>query len=589
MIKYSKFPKFKMATERNLFNPEKANGLTAITAKNFSLFAGTKRLIDTSSFTIDGSERIALVGRNGAGKTVLLETIYSVDKKTLPPDGVFFEGLLEISPETRIGYLPQDLQINFDGSVEEYLEFSSHETAEVVKDFDRLSNLIKTDPSETNTSSLARIIELMDTHNGWDYQERKKNVIQGLGLSSQYLCKSVREISGGEATKVALAGVLISSPNIILLDEPTNNLDIKSVLFLEEWIKKQKSIGFVIVSHDRRFLDNISDRVWEIDEETSKIVSFGGDYSFYRQEKMKIFEGRLRDYEIAVKKKRQLEKEAQRLKSNIGIFETTSTEAFFRKKGAKLQKKATQMRTRAEKIISETPEPQSPKIPRIEVGEVKPGEANILSVNNLFFCYSEGEKEFFGGFSFSFHQGERIAVIGPNGSGKSTFLKILSGELRSSDPHIEFNQEMKIEYLPQSLILTNPKENLLDFCCHFITGHRDDINSMLGKVLFEDSSRMRVGNLSVGELKRVLLSVFFLQSPDCLLLDEPINHLDLYTTEMLDKALEQYKGAVIAISHDRYFLEKFGAKRLLVINNGKIIEIKIDKQEELMDAFEHYL
>lgn len=578
-----------MLKERYLFDHEKINTHPVITAKNFSLFAGTKRLIDTSNFTVGGNEKIALVGRNGAGKTVLLETIYSVYKRSSLSEGISFEGLLEMSHGTRIGYLPQDLQINYEGTVEEYLEFSSQETAGAVKDFERLSDLIKTDPSETNISSLAQTMELMDSLDGWDYQERKKSIIQGLEFSDDYLGKGVREISGGEATKVALAGVLISAPNIILLDEPTNNLDIESVLFLEDWLRRQKSIGLVIVSHDRRFLDNISDSVWEIDEETNKIVSFGGNYSFYHQEKMKISEGRLRDYEIAVKKRRQLEKEAQRLKSNIGVFETTSPEAFFRKKGAKLQQKATRMRTRAEKIISETPEPQPPKIPRIEIGEVKPGGAIILCAKNLMFRYPDSQEELFNGFSFSLHQSERIAVIGPNGSGKSTFLKILSGELRPTGSTVEFNPEMKIEHLPQTVILQNPKENLLDFCCRFIIGHRNDINSMLGKVLFEDSSRMQVGNLSLGELKRVLLSIIFAQASDCLLLDEPINHLDLHTVEMLDKALEQYKGAVVVVSHDRYFLEKFGAKRLLIIKNGTITERQITKSEEIMEAFKHYL
>lgn len=574
-----------MFRERFLPSPEKTNMPIGIIARNFSLFAGTKRLIDTGDFTVGGNEKIALVGRNGAGKTVLLETIYSVYKRSSLPEGISFEGLLEMSYGTRIGYLPQDLQINYKGTVEEYLEFSSQETAGVVKDFERLSDLIKTDPSETNISSLAREIELMNSFDGWGYQERKKSVIQGLGFSDYYFGRGVREISGGEATKVALAGVLISAPNVILLDEPTNNLDIESLFFLEKWIKKQKSASFVIVSHDRRFLDNVSHGILEIDEETAKIVSFGGNYSFYRQEKIKIFEGRLRDYEIAVKKRKQLEKEAQRLKSNIGVFETTSPEAFFRKKGAKLQKKATQMRTRAQKIISETPEPQPPKIPRIEVGEAKPGGAIILYAKNLMFRYPNSQKELFNGFSFSLHQGEKIAVIGPNGSGKSTLLQIIFGKLRPAGSTVEFNPEMKIEHLPQTVIFQNPKENLLDFCCRFITGYRDNINSMLGKVLFEDPSRMQVGNLSLGELKRVLLSIIFAQGSDCLLLDEPINHLDLHTIEMLDKALEQYKGAVVVVSHDRYFLEKFKAKRLLVIENGAITEKQITKPEEIMDAF----
>lgn len=572
--------------ERAWFSPETVNMQPVIVVKNLSLYAGTKRLIDSGSFPLGGSEKTALIGRNGAGKTVLLETIYSVYKKSPLPDGINYEGSLEISPETRIGYLPQDLQIDHPGTVEEYLEFCSQETAQAIKDFERWSELAKTEPSETNISSLSKAMELMDSLNCWDYRERKIITIEGFGLSEYFLNRRVREISGGEATKVALAGVLISAPNIILLDEPTNNLDIHSLLFLEEWLKRQKSTGFVIVSHDRRFLDNTVNRALEIDEESTKILSYGGNYSFYYQEKQKMFEARLREYEVALKKRKQLEKEAQRLKSNSGTFETTSPEAFFRRKGAKLQRKAKVLTTRAEKILSETPEPQPPKIPFIEVGGVEQGGARILSADNLSFRYPNTDNNLFCCFSFSLHQGERVAIIGPNGSGKSTFLKIIAGELHPIGSPLDFNPEMKIGYLPQSLILKDPKQNLLDFCCHFISGFKDDINSMLGKVLFENSSHIQVGNLSLGELKRVLFSIIFAQSPDLLLLDEPINHLDLYTAGMLDKALEKYKGAVIAVSHDRYFLEKFGAKRLFIIKDGVITEREITKPEEIIGAFE---
>lgn len=572
--------------EGTWYGPEQENMTAGIIARNFSLSAGTKHLIDKSNFVLGGKEKIALMGRNGAGKTVLLETIYSAYKNSPLPDGINFEGSLEICPGTRIGYLPQDVQIDFGGTVEEYLELSSQETAQAVREFERLSNLANQDLSKTYPSDLSKAMELMNTLDGWNYGERKREVISGLGLSEHYLSRNIREISGGEATKVALAGVLISAPNIVLLDEPTNNLDIQSVVFLEKWIKTQQAIGFIIVSHDRRFLDNSVGKIIEIDEETQKMVTFGGNYSFYHQEKQKVFAARLRTYEIAVRKKKQLEKEAQRLKSNIGVFETTSPEAFFRRKGAKLQKKAVSLRTRAKKMLSETPEPQLPKIPHVEVKEIKTGAARILSVDNLSFQYPNGNKgRFFDGSSFSLHQGERMAIIGPNGSGKSTFLRIVAGEFQPSLSRVELNLEMKISFLPQTLILKDPRENLLDFCCRYVTGYRDEINAMIGKILFEDSSQMRVGNLSLGELKRVLLLVVFAQGPDLLLLDEPINHLDIYTAEMLDKALEQYKGAAVVVSHDRYFLEKFGAKRLLIIENGMITEKQISSPEEVLTAF----
>jgi len=372
---------------------------------------------------------------------------------------------------------------------------------------------------------------------------------------------------------------------MVLLDEPTNNLDVKSLLFLEKWISKQKLMSFIIVSHDRIFLDNTANTVLEIDEESLKIMTFGGNYSFYSQEKQKIFEARLRKYEEAVRKKKRLERETQRLKSAAQSFETISPEAFFRRKGAKLQKRAVQLREKAERVIAEMPEPEPPKIPAIEVGEVKPGKARILSFKNLSFHYPNTPRELFGGFSFSIHQGERVVIIGPNGSGKSTFLKILVGELKPENLELEVNQEMKIGYIPQNLILENPHENLLNCCRKLIPGSPEDISKFLGKVLFTDPSKLKIGYLSLGELKRVLFSVIFAQGPDLLILDEPINHLDLYTAEMLDRALERYKGAVIAVSHDRYFLQRLKAEKLLIIKNGRVTEREIENPEEIIDAF----
>jgi len=275
-----------------------------ITARDFSLLIGTKKLIEPSNFTISNGEKIALVGRNGAGKTTLLETIYALHKQLSFPDEVVVEGSLEITPRTRIGYLPQDVQIDYSGTVDSYFDFCAQETAQVLKEFERLSSLVEVDHSKITISKLGEVIELMNVLNGWDYQERKKRVVEGLGLPGSYLNRNIRKISGGEATKIALAGVLISSPNVVLLDEPANNLDIRSILFLEEWIRTQQTTSFVIVAHDRMFLDNTVNTVLEIDEETAKIMTFGGNYSFYRQEKQKIFEARLRKYENAVKKKR---------------------------------------------------------------------------------------------------------------------------------------------------------------------------------------------------------------------------------------------------------------------------------------------
>lgn len=577
--------------EYPLFMPEKEGITPGITARNFSLTIGTKRLIEPSNFSINRGEKVALAGRNGSGKTTLLETIFGLAKKTPLSDEISFEGFIEVASQIRIGYLPQDVQIQFTGTVDEYLDSCAPKTIEALKTFERLSGTMgKTQINQKEVmTQMGEAMTLIDILDGWNYQGRKQRIIEGLGIPLGYLGRKIGEVSGGEATKIALAGVLIANPNMILLDEPTNNLDIQSVFFLEEWLKKQQGVGFIIVSHDRVFLDHVIGSVLEIDEESARVFAFGGNYSFYRKEKQKIYEARLRDYENALKKRKGLEKEAQRLKSAAKPFETISREAFFRRKGAKLQRKAVQLQKRAARISSEIPEPEPPKIPYLEVRETKEGNETIFSFPNLFFRYPKSDKEFFGGFNFSLHQQERVAIIGPNGVGKSTLLKIVLGELKPINLNLKFNPQMRVGYVPQSLILENPKENLLDFCRRFISGTREDINALIGKAIFTNPSEIRVGSLSLGELKRVLFTVVFFQGPDLLILDEPINHLDLFTAETLDHALERYNGAVLAVSHDRFFLQRLGAKRLLIIKQGKVIEKQIQSPEELIGIFEEVL
>lgn len=319
--------------------PEKEIRTARIIAKDFSLSIGTKKLIEPSNFVVGSGEKIGLVGRNGAGKTTLFKTIYALYKKLPLSHEITIGGSLEISPEVRIGYLPQDVQLDYEGTVNEYLDSCAQEITQVLKQFERLSHLAETNHSEIILSDLGKVMEQIEMLDSWNHQRRKQEIVEGLGLSGSYLKRNIRDISGGEATKVALAGVLLSNPNLVLLDEPTNNLDIQSLFFLEKWIKEQQSMGFIIIAHDRIFLDNTIHTVLEIDEESLKIMTFGGNYSFYSQEKQKIFEACLRKYEEAVKRKKRSEREIQRLKSAAQSFETTSPEAFFRRKGAKLQKK----------------------------------------------------------------------------------------------------------------------------------------------------------------------------------------------------------------------------------------------------------
>lgn len=538
--------------------------LWGVKAYEFFLFRGGRELIRRANFVISPGRKVALIGRNGGGKTTFLETVVSIARKEELPFGTEIEGQLEVFPGTKVGYLPQEIKINFSGTVEEYLDLCAEEVAQTYLAYEEIQKKLEGETSLKLLEEFGRLIERMNFLDAWDYPQKRKLLLEGLGLTGEYLKRKVLEISGGEAARVALAGVLISFPNLVLLDEPTNNLDFPALKFLEEWIKKGK-FSLLVVSHDRRFLDRVIDEVLEIDEWEKTVNSFGGNYSFYAEQKRIMFEAQQRAYEEEKRRREQLEEAAKELKRKAQRFEGLSRNAFYRAKGASLAKQAKVQLKRIERELMSIPEPQPPKKPAFVVLEKEP-PGNLINVNNLYFFYSGGE-EIFHGFSFKLKGNERVAIIGENGAGKTTFLRLLLGEIKPQKGQIYITA--KVAYLPQNPGEVDASFRVLDFFRSLVKTTEEEAQKILGRVLFRDVSKERIGNFSIGEIRRIQIAALFASAPELIILDEPTNHLDIFTIEMLEEALGKFKGGLLVVSHDEWFLRNINPERTVVFKKGQ--------------------
>ncbi|MCS7092388.1 MAG: ATP-binding cassette domain-containing protein [Patescibacteria group bacterium] len=535
-----------------------------IVARDLSLIRVGKELIANSSFVINPGDKAVLIGRNGGGKTTLLQVIIAKAQGKSPPDGVEMSGTLEIGQEVRIGYLPQEIRIHFDGKVTDYLDACAGEIARVNKEYEELVNMLSQGESPELLERFGLVTERMNNLQCWDYPQIKEGLIRDLGLPTSYLERYVSEISGGERNKIAIAGVLISTPNFLVLDEPTNNLDNKAIEALIKWLKSNKRLSALIVSHNRSFIDEIADLILDIDEHDKSIHTFTGNYSSYSRRKKELIEAQERAYKEQQRRRKELQESAKTLKEKSQEFETTSTNAHYRARGAKLAQRAKTQLKRIEKELSSIEEPKPPRRPAfIVTGSQEKDKSLALSLNSISFSYQNG-KEVFSNLSLQLKGGERMAIVGENGAGKTTLIKIITGNLTPITGQMFVTN--KISYLPQDPAEIDLSQDVTDFFRQHVQISEEEARQILGKVLFEDVSRKTLGDLSIGSIRRVQIATLFARDPKLLVLDEPTNHLDIKTIEMLEEALQNFSGALIVVSHDEFFLRNVKPDKYLIFD-----------------------
>ncbi len=505
-------------------------------------FDSERNVLDGISFDVQAGERVGLLGKNGAGKTTLF--------KILTGELDYNSGEIAFAAGKKVGLISQIPVYPEEYTVEDVLRTAFRQLERIKEQMQALEARMT---DHTPQDVLQRYDELLNRYTaggGYDTDTETDKICNGLAITAAQRGQAFASLSGGEKTRVNLARLLLEKTEILLLDEPTNHLDMNSVEWLEDYIEKFKGTVLTI-SHDRYFLDRVVSRIVEIHD--GKAEFYSGNYSFYVQEKQARFELQLKQYEKEQAKLGQLGFTLERMKG-WGINNRT------------LYRRAMSIQHRMERI-EKTDRPTKDKTMRARFNQRDFFGDEVLSIKNLSKTFDG--RTLFSDVELEMGGGERVALLGDNGTGKTTFLKMLLGE-ETGEGKIKFGPSVKWAYLPQVIHFDHPERTLLDTMLYEKNCSVQTARDRLGAFLFEgDDVYKTVGKLSGGEQSRLRLCMLMDESINLLILDEPTNHLDIASREWVEDALEEYEGALIFVSHDRYFVNKF-ATRIWELENGHI-------------------
>ena len=513
---------------------------------NGAVSLGANTILEEIDFEIKDKDKIAIVGRNGAGKSTLLNSI--IDNNMLE-EGVGEEKFnIYKQGNPNIGYLKQ---INFENSTLTMLEEILQVYDNIIKLEEKIANLaekLQTTSDENTIKEYTNALEKFEILGGYTYKKEYETAIKKFGFLEEDKYKKISEFSGGQRTKIAFLKLLLSKPDILLLDEPTNHLDITAIEWLEKYLKNYPN-AVVIVSHDRMFLDRIVNKVYEI--EYGKLTEYTGNYADFENQKKVNYEKQLKDYEYQ-------QAEIKRLKAIADRFRYKPTKA---KMALSKLKKIEQM------TIIEEPNKYDMKTFHANFNiQVESGKM-VLSVKNLKIGYDKPIQT----ISFELYKGQKLGIIGENGIGKSTLLKTLNGNIPKLGGEFEYGYHVDMGYFDQQMEFEDTENTVFDDMYNtFPNLTTTQIRTMLGNFLFSGEDVFKqIKVLSGGEKGRLQLCKILKKGPNLLLLDEPTNHMDILGKESLEEILKAYKGTLIFVSHDRYFVNKI-ADSLLIFEKGKV-------------------
>ena len=500
---------------------------------------GADTILEHINFEIRNTEKIAVVGRNGCGKTTLLRLIAGeVELSKRDSDEDIF---IAKAGKPTIGYLKQVAFEDENITVEEEIRKVFAPVLSLQEKMEQALLEVEREASEANVKRYSALQEQFDAMGGYHYDREFDGLFYSFGFRDEDRGRRMAEFSGGQRSKIAFIKLLLSKPDIMLLDEPTNHLDMAAVEWLEQYLKNYNR-AVVVVSHDRMFLDNVADVVYEIEYGTAK--RYPGNYSHFVETKQADYEKQLKDYTLQ-------QQEIKRLETLVERFKNKPTKVAM----TRSKKKAIEHMDKIENPMAADGRTfQKSLKPALESGK------EVLSVRNLEVGYDVPLAR----ISFELKRGEKIAVVGDNGTGKSTLLKTLVGRLPALGGEFGFGVNVQIGYFDQeSAQYASAKDVLTDFREEFPDLTQTEARSALGAFLFtQDDVFRQVKLLSGGEKARLALCKIFQRRPNLLILDEPTNHMDIVGKETLENLLKAYEGTVLFVSHDRYFVRRVADKLL---------------------------
>lgn len=508
-------------------------------------FSG-ETLFKEVNFSIDEKDKIGIIGINGAGKSTLIRILLGLEYDEVNPE-TNKRGIISKKNNLKIGYLSQNPRLNLENTVFEELMTVFNDLKEDYHRIQELNIILANnlDDFDKTLEELGVITQRYEQKEGYAIEYKVKQILNGLSISEEIWGTKVGDLSGGQMSRVALGKILLEEPELLILDEPTNHLDLEAIEWLEKMLKDYKN-AVMVISHDIYFLDNITNRIFEL--EGKRLKSYTGNYSDYTIQKEAYISGAVKAFDKEQDKIRKMEEFIRRYKAGV---------------------KSKQARGR-EKILNRMEKMENPIISRKNM-KLK-FETDLTSVDLVLRIKELGKifegKEIFKNLELDIYRGDRVGIIGKNGVGKSTLLKIINGLETQSSGEFKIGDRVTIGYYDQNHQRLDYNKTILEELMYNFTLSEEQARNICGGFLFsEDDVHKEIKNLSGGEKARVSFMKLMMEKPNFLILDEPTNHLDIYSREILEEALEDYTGTILVVSHDRNFLD-------CVVNS--IYEIKKD-------------
>ncbi|MFY9085427.1 ribosomal protection-like ABC-F family protein [Aliarcobacter cryaerophilus] len=554
--------------------------MALIDLQNISKQYDIKVILKDANFTLQAGQRVAVIGQNGQGKS----TLFKIIMKAVEPDS----GEIAIDRSIKIEMLDQQPKFEANLSVRDAIENQLVELKVAKNEYEKITNQLSTDyENEELLRKQSELATFIDFHNAWDLENTIERVLVEFALK-EYEHKDVNLLSGGEQRRVSLAGLILKKPDVLLLDEPTNHLDVYMVEFLEELLLKN-NFTLLFISHDRYFIDNIATNVIEVDG--GELRRFNGGYSSYLEQKAQILSNMQKEHENLL---RLVKQEAHWMQHGVTARrkrnERRKSEYFDLKQKAKsnpayIKKMSIELQREQKSFNSEEKQQNKKKM--------------LYELDNIY--KSLGEKNLIKDFTARILQKDTIAIVGPNGSGKSTLLKIFMEKMKIDKGSFK-KGDFQIGYFDQQRDMLDDDKTIMEIFCPnggdrvvLDDGRNMHVFGYLKNFLFpREYLDKKVGALSGGEKNRVALALLFTKRVDCMILDEPTNDLDIPTINILEEYLQNFQGALIFVSHDRYFVDKIAKKLFVFTGNGHIMEsfqpyseyLQIEKELKELDNLE---
>ncbi len=514
---------------------------------------GDVKVLDRINVTINRGDRVGLIGPNGCGKTTLLKIITG----QLTAD----RGSIQLSPATaRLGYLPQAPDFPPDATVGDVLAAAQGEREAVETRLTRLAEAVSTAQGEALVTALAaydRVLAEFQALGGARLQADADAVLAGLGMPDVAQSQPASALSGGQKTRLGLARLLLAEPDLLLLDEPTNHLDIVALDWLEAFLAGYDG-AVLIVSHDRTILDRTVNRILALDDVTHTLREYAGGYSDYAMAVDRGLEKQWAAYREQQERIRKLESSIRQLSGQARRIEGETIHFYWRRVAKDLARRAVVQRERLERMLASEEMVDKPGLSwkmKLEFADMPRSGQDVLRINGLRVGY--GDRVLLDDVNLHLAYGERAVLIGPNGAGKTTLLRCITGQLKPWAGEVRLGRGVRLGYMAQEQETLAPAATPLALIRGVAPLDETEARHFLHYFLFAgDEVFVPVGQLSLGERSRLVLALLAVQGCNFLLLDEPINHLDIPSRESFERAMARFEGTVLAVVHDRYFIDR---------------------------------